>query len=193
MGNSEELVGVREAARQLGVDPSTISRNVAAGIIPNHGTNEAPRINVEEARRCREAFLDPNKRGSHAGRLAGEDEAAAELEEPAGDAEEASTEPDPRAGALRDAKTEIAQTQAELARIQLEEKRGQVGKRADFEAAGFDAGRALRDGLLIMCDEVAPDLARLDRSDACAEFLRAEVLKRLEQFAAKFRAQAAGA
>jgi hypothetical protein len=182
---AEELVGVSECARQLEVDKSTISRNVRDSIIPNHGTDEAPLVYVSEARRCREAFLDPSKRGNHAGRLAGEDAPAGDA---GGDAEQ-----DPPASALRDAKTDLAESQAKLAKIQLEERQGLLGKRAEFEATGFDAGRTLRDGLLVMCDEVAPDLARLDRSDAVAEFLRAEVLKRLEQFAATFRARAAGA
>ncbi len=112
-----ELVGIRECARRLEVDPSTISRNVSAGIIRNHGTDEAPLVNVEEARRDREAFLDPTKRGNHAGRLAGEDAA----EDPG---EPGEAEGEGRSAALRDAKTEIAQHQAALAKLQLEERQG---------------------------------------------------------------------
>lgn len=54
-------VGVREAARQLGVNASTVSRQVAAGIIPNHGTVAAPLIDVDEARRSRDDNLDRSR------------------------------------------------------------------------------------------------------------------------------------
>lgn len=58
---SESLVGVREAAKHLGIHASTVSRQLAAGIIPNRGTPSAPLVDVEEARRAREDRVDPAK------------------------------------------------------------------------------------------------------------------------------------
>lgn len=46
------LVKMSEAARQLGVHRSTIGRQVAAGIIPNRGTDAEPLVDVEEARQA---------------------------------------------------------------------------------------------------------------------------------------------
>jgi len=64
-GGGGGLVGVREAARQLGVNPSTISRQVAKGIIPNRGTPRQPMVDLAEARQARATNLDLSKqRGS---------------------------------------------------------------------------------------------------------------------------------
>jgi DNA-binding transcriptional ArsR family regulator len=45
------IVGVNEAARQLGVSPSTVSRKLSAGAIPNRGTRDRPLVDLDEARR----------------------------------------------------------------------------------------------------------------------------------------------
>ena len=57
----EPLVGVRAAARVLEVSHSTVSRQIAAGIIPNHGTDAAPLVDVDEAREARRRGLDRSK------------------------------------------------------------------------------------------------------------------------------------
>lgn len=56
-----ELVGVNEAARRLGIDPSQVSRQIKAGIIPNRGTADRPLVDVEEARQARAVGLDRSK------------------------------------------------------------------------------------------------------------------------------------
>src|SRR5579871_387393 len=50
-----KLVGIREGARQLGISHTTLSRQVARGLVPNHGTATAPLIDLSEARKAREA------------------------------------------------------------------------------------------------------------------------------------------
>src|SRR5262245_23925645 len=73
-----QLLGVRAAARELKLNPSTISRQIAAGIIPNRGTSEVPMVDLKEARTAREAHLDRSKqRGPSAPLFAGEVPAAA--------------------------------------------------------------------------------------------------------------------
>ena len=57
-----ELVGINEAGRRLGIDPSVVSRQVKSGVIPNRGSAERPLVDIEEARRGRADNLDPSKR-----------------------------------------------------------------------------------------------------------------------------------
>lgn len=56
-----DLMGVREAARAIGVNASTISRQIAKGIIPNRGTAERPMVSLSEARHARSTGLDVSK------------------------------------------------------------------------------------------------------------------------------------
>ncbi len=46
----------------LGLNKSTVSRQVSKGLIPNHGTAWAPLIDVGEARAVRDRDLDKSKR-----------------------------------------------------------------------------------------------------------------------------------
>ncbi|BBK44136.1 hypothetical protein STVA_41560 [Allostella vacuolata] len=64
------LVGVRAAAAALGLAPSTVSRQLAAGIIPNRGSSAEPLVDVEEARAARADRLDHGKaKGTRTGEL----------------------------------------------------------------------------------------------------------------------------
>ncbi len=76
-----ELVGISEAARRLGVHKSTISRQVAAGIITNRGTGQRPLVNVDQARGERAAYLDEGMQGNHAGLLLGDSVTPGQAEE----------------------------------------------------------------------------------------------------------------
>lgn len=53
----QDIVGIREAARELGKSPSTISRQVRNGLIPNRGTDTEPKVSIAEARSARSAGL----------------------------------------------------------------------------------------------------------------------------------------
>ena len=72
-----EILSIRGAARRLGKSHSTISRYVAGCPELNHGTAERPLVNVEELRQHRLENLNPSRIGSHAGRLLGEGDGAA--------------------------------------------------------------------------------------------------------------------
>lgn len=58
-----ELVSASEAARQLGVHPSQITRGIQQGLITDHAPPSfgRPMINVEEAREARSRGLDRSK------------------------------------------------------------------------------------------------------------------------------------
>lgn len=58
MTTERKLVSVREAARQLGLDKSTVSRQVGR-IFPNHGGPGQPLIDVDEARAARARLINP--------------------------------------------------------------------------------------------------------------------------------------
>ena len=70
-------IGIREAARALGKNPSTLSRYIAANPSLNHGSARRPKVDLDELRRHREANVNPFRSGSHAGRLFGEADGAA--------------------------------------------------------------------------------------------------------------------
>jgi len=70
-------VGIREAARALDKSPSTIGRYIAANPVLNHGTAGRPKVDLAELIRHRETHVNPFKSGSHAGRLFGEVDGAA--------------------------------------------------------------------------------------------------------------------
>lgn len=160
-----DLVGVRAAARELGVNPSTISRQIKAGIIPNHGTDAAPAVNVAEARAARASHLDPSKRGNSAGVLLGDRGAAGDdLEGDFGGGENSASEPrSPGDGgaSYRSTKTAREGYLAMLAKLEFEKKSGAVISRAEVERALVDVTRTIRDALLRLGDRLAPDLVNV--------------------------------
>lgn len=56
---SADVMGIRAAARALNKSASTISRQVAAGIIPNRGTTAEPKVSLAEAKAARAVNLQP--------------------------------------------------------------------------------------------------------------------------------------
>lgn len=159
-----ELVGVSEAARQLGVHKSTISRNVTAGIIPNHGSDDEPLVNVEEAREARDRELDPTKQNNAAGRVLGESDAAAELDEAPPAAEEntagESHSPVADSSLLRHRATR-EEFDAKRARLAYEREAGLLVYKADVNQALVDAARTCRDAGLRLSKRLAPELAAI--------------------------------
>ena len=159
---NEPLLGVREAARELGVNPSTVSRQIRAGILPNRGSERAPKVLLSEARAARERNIDQSKqRGPEAPLFATatpESDPSADLQPGADD------EPAPRAGRsggldFNKARTAREGYQARLAQIELEERLGNLLDRAETVDAFFTLGTALREAM----ERCAPELAtRLD-------------------------------
>src|SRR5690348_15005177 len=100
----DDVVSLTECADALSVHKSTISRQVKAGVIPNHGTIEAPRVSIAEARAARAAQLDQAKqRGPQSPLFAGAPETtpAPPDEDLARAAEEAVAESEGRAPSQR--------------------------------------------------------------------------------------------
>jgi|SRR5262245_30824789 len=56
-----DVVGIREAARALNLSPSTLSRQVSDGKIPNRGTADAPKVSLAEVQKAREDNLDASQ------------------------------------------------------------------------------------------------------------------------------------
>lgn len=117
---SADIVGIREAARALKVAPSTISRQVDRGVIPNRGSAIAPKVSIEEARRARAANVDPAQQRASA----------------------------PAASGFQALRTEHEAIKARRAGLELAERQGELLARRDVEDFFATVGRTLRDRLL---------------------------------------------
>jgi len=153
-----DLVGVRAAARELGLNASTISRNVKDGIIPNHGTEAEPLIDVDEARAARDFHLDPSKRGNAAGLMLGEGDEDAGGSGEIGGGETVSPGADPK---LRQARTAREGYEAMMARLRYEQAAGLLIRRDEVERQLVDASRTVRDALQRLGAKLAPELAAI--------------------------------
>src|SRR5262245_5311276 len=179
------LLGVRAAARELKLNPSTISRQIAAGIIPNRGTADAPMVNPAEARAARAAHVDRSKqRGPNAPLFAGEVPAAAPrpvepVEDPDTDDDETASPATPPSDRLsyNTARTARESYQAKLAQLEYEERIGRLVPKSEVELEAFDAARLLRDRIL-----AAPgQLATMTEEREIAALLRDELRRALTE------------
>lgn len=127
------LVGVTEAARALGLNPSTVSRQLGR-VFPNHGTEAKPLVDVDEARSMRAAQLDPVKQRGR-GLL---------LEQPAATPAPAAEPTGPRRLSDIDRKR---QADADIAELDAAKAKGQVVDRSRVQAAQREAGQAIREAL----------------------------------------------
>ena len=158
----EPLLGVRELARALNVNASTISRNFDSGLIVNRGLPGERKATLSEARAAR-ANLDPT-------RLSAEVEAAraAEAIDDDDDAEDLSGAGENGAGERRspaaadpeylEARRERAKIGTKLAQLEYEKAAGLVISKADVEAVVIDATRILRDEMLRLGEKLAVEL-----------------------------------
>ncbi len=167
-------VGIREAARQMSargvrVDASTISRQVAAGIIPNRGSAERPRVDVEEAIAARAANLDPAKRRGPGAPLFGRAADALAADPDSGFA--AAGAGGPVRASYQDVRTVDASFRAKLTRLEWEQKSGALVSRAEVEAAQMAAARMVRDRLQALARRLAGELASLSDPVAVARRL----------------------
>ena len=170
-----DLAGVRAVARELSVAPSTISRQLAAGILTNHGTDDHPLISISEARVARAGSLDPgqqrgpmsplNAAATSSGLNAavtstGLNAGATPLGEGA-DVNDAAPAPrdDDRRPSFQQVRTAREGIRTQIERIELEEKLGNLVDKAEVADAFFDLGRVVREGLEARRGQLAAQLA----------------------------------
>lgn len=189
-----ELVGIRECARQmaargLSIHPSTVSRQVTAGIIPNHGTPDAPLVNVDEAITARYANLDLTKRR----RFTIVPPASPEPQIPAGELPLQRAAPEAANGGktFNDARTERQIIEARLAQLSLEEKLGNLFDRSEVEGLFRDLGTALRDALLARGPALASRLAGRTSSADIQAIVEDEDRKLIERLTTEIAARMA--
>jgi hypothetical protein len=148
-------VSISECARELGVHKSTISRQVAAGIIPNRGTADEPKVDVAEARRARERGLDRSKQRGEDAPLFSSASAIGERDDD--DAGQPAADATPPKGGLdyQRARTAREGFQARLAQIELEEKLANLLDKGEVVDAFFTMASRLRE----MTDATRVDVA----------------------------------
>ncbi len=151
------LVGVNEAARRLGVGPSTVSRQLArftAGGMLTRGAGGT--FDFETFKQLRDGTLNPLM----ARNVDTPQEPAPPSEPPA--------EPPPtpaRMDALRTAHAAEKGFTAELKRIELLERTGRICDQASVAAAGADAARALVEQLENRRRALAEEIVAMTNAD----------------------------
>lgn len=156
-----QLVGVSEAAKALGVNKSTISRQVAKGIIPNHAEpGSPPLINIDEARLARKTDIDTSKSATRGvGLRAGDDLFEAPDEADAVLPDEPAAGPDKDRLSYNTARTAAVALQAQRAQLELMRELGQLVPASEVERAAQDHARGLRDRLLGLPQQIAGELS----------------------------------
>ena len=86
----------------------------------------------------------------------------------------ASEPPVARGPSLTDAQRAKAVYDAELKRLELEERKGTLVNAAEVTSKTFSLARQLRDSLLVLADRLAPVLAAVDDAAECHRLLREE-------------------
>jgi hypothetical protein len=146
--STEMPVGVREAAKGLGINASTVSRYLARHPELNRSGDGPPRVLLSELRLHRSDNVNEVMSGNHAGRLFGEAEADAD---PVAitSARERHLQSAPSSGVpgYAHAKTARETIQARRSLLALETDLKLVVSRRLVEDAAAEAGMALREGM----------------------------------------------
>ena len=137
LGKMSDIVGIREAARRLGVSAPTISRYIQKHPELNQG-NGSPKVDFEELKAHRASNVNPAMSGNHAGRLMGEVPEAADGVAGGGGGGKKSP-------SLLDAKTRREVSQADKAELDLQERLKKLTDTAGVEDGAFEAGQILRE------------------------------------------------
>lgn len=151
-----ELVGVSEAARLIGVNKSTLSRQVKKGIIPNRGTEKRPLVNVAEVIEARRNNVDTSKSATPGLGLRAETVVAVESADIASAAAPAETQ---SRLDFNTARTASAAVDAKLKQLEYAKQTGLVVEKLTVEREAFSTARSLRDRLLAMPARIAGELA----------------------------------
>ncbi len=172
-----ELTGIRDAARQLGLAHTTIGRYVRAHPEVNRGSKDQPKVNVDALRRHRAENTNPVPRGRKATK------AVAQAPKPPDDT--------PVVGPNYLIAKAVRETVlAQRARVDLDEKRGLLVPRQEFENSAYDAGTVLQRDLLELGAQLAERLAAMTDTRAIAALMETEHRRVLATLAASLRAKA---
>ena len=174
-----DLIGVRGAARVLGLSPSTISRYLKNHPELDLGGEDTPMVNVATLRAHRAANLSPAPRGRLASKLLATGEAP-----PPATGENAS----PSYAVSKAAREAVL---ADRARLDLDERRALLVPRAEIETAIYDAGAVLQRDLLELGAQLSERLATMDQPREIAALLETELRRILATLASSLRADAA--
>ena len=173
------LLGVRAAARALGLNPSTVSRYLKDHPELNRGSDTRPLVDLNELRRHRAANIDAGRSGNHAGLLLGQGDGI--------NGANGHAQPDqagelptgaPAYAAARRARESVL---AERARLDLDEKVATLCVRGEIEEATAAAVQALRRRLSDLAPRLAEEIAALGEPreiQARMEFQFRALLKR---------------
>ena len=174
-------LGIRDAARRLGLAHTTVGRYFRANPELNRGSRGRPRVDLDELRRHRSANINPAMRGSRAGRLLGEgDPDPAVFAEAPPAVTRASDSPNyARAKAMRE------ETLAQRARIDLDEKKALLVPRAEVEAAAYEIGALLQRDLLELGAQLGERLSTMTEPHEIVALLEAEHRRILATMSAK--------
>jgi hypothetical protein len=147
------LVSQREYARRRGISLEAVRKRTVkyGGPIPTHG--RAQQIDPDEADRLWRATMQPN--GAASSRFQGPPEPDA----PAGDGLGGAAAFLGNVHALTQARTATMLVEAQLRRLRLEERRGQLLDRQTTLAKVFTVLRSVRDAWLAWPARVGPELA----------------------------------
>lgn len=180
-------LGIREAARQLGLAHTTIGCYLRSHPELNRGSAARPMVDLEELRRHRAQHVHPALRGLKASKvLAGGDAPASAASDAPPAATKVADSPNyAHAKAVRE--TVLAQR----ARVDLDEKRGLLVSRREIEDAVYDAGAVLQRDLLDLGAQLAERLAAMSEPREIAALLETEHRRVLATLASSLRADAA--
>lgn len=173
------LLGVREAARELGLNASTVSRYLARNPELNRGTDARPLVDVAELRDHRAGNVNFAMSGNHVGRLLDDPDDDGEAVAPAPSGERRS----PARGTYSQAKAARETIQARTAQLVLEEKLRAIVSRSAVEDAAFEAGQLLQAELAARNKVLAERLATTDDPRAIRAMLDDEDRKLLDRLA----------
>ncbi|EWY36762.1 hypothetical protein N825_25345 [Skermanella stibiiresistens SB22] len=188
-GRDVNLVTVSQAAELLGVNKSTVSRQVGR-LYPNRGTEKRPLIDINEARTARSANLNPAMRRVDAIETSPRSVAVTFEEDPPRVAPTATAAP---AGSLdcvpvatlAQWQTEKVKEQALLARAQREEKAGLLVERQLVDETAFEFGRMLADYLGHLASDLSVTLASMLEPREIALYLDQRFRQMQERLAAE--------
>ena len=199
-----ELIGIREAARRIGVSDTAVRKAIAAGRVKIAGhteTSNRPLLAWPECGDDWNANSDHSKR-THAGSQGSprrkKEEAQPPLvvtaaarrgppsiaDDPGQFADDGSEMRIHDGMTLNEAKTAKAIYDARLARMDYEEQQRILVKAEDVRAAAFRLARAARDELLTIEDRLSPILASETDLTAVRAILREEVRRVCERISA---------